>query len=168
MPIQLDAKLNAFRRSSKGFYITLEIGPDSAWEELAAAPLGAAFGVAMVAYDPDTGKRVDAGPGAVNGSGESLNTGQLRGEVGKSRTPFTQMKRAQQAGILCSDQRFQLWLSSRLRITEPRDCAEVLRRYLGVHSRAALDDGEHDAAALKFDQLVSEYRTDTGMQAEER
>lgn len=167
MPIQLDAKLNAFRRSSKGFYITLEIGPDSAWEELAAAPLGAAFGVAMVAYDPDTGKRVDAGPGSAATPADP-RTGQQRDEAGKSRRPFHQLPRANQAGILCADPKFQLWLSTRLRVTEPRDCAEALRSYLGVSSRAALDDGEHDAAALKFDQLVSEYRTDTGMQAEPR
>jgi hypothetical protein len=164
MPIQIDAKLNAFRRSSRGFFITLEVGPDSDWAELAAAPLGTAFGVALVAYDAETGTPVPVSqlPSAVP------NTGQQRGETGKPRKPWNGMGRAQQAGILCGDHTFQLWLSKRLNYTVVEDCAEALRNYLNIHSRAALDDGLHDKAAVKFDALVAAYRQDTGQMAEAR
>jgi hypothetical protein len=161
MPIQLDAKLNAFRRSSKGFYITLEIGPDSDWADLAAAPLGQAFGVAMVPYDAETGK---ASPGS--GASPALPTGQQRGEPGKPRTPFHQISRAQQAGILCNDDGFCLWLSVAHPLPDVTEAAEAVRRLCGVTSRSELS--EDRVAGKKWDQLVTNFYEATGRMAEVR
>jgi hypothetical protein len=163
MPIQIDAKLNAFRRSSSGFFVTLEIAPDCDWEELARAPLGQAFGVAMVAYDVETGK---ASPGA--NSPSHSHTGQQRGEAGKPRKHFHEMSRAQQAGILCSDANFQFWLSThpQLPVPAPKDAAEAVRVICGVHSRADLS--EDRVAGKKWDQLVTRFYQDTGRLAEVR
>jgi hypothetical protein len=167
MPIQLDTKLNAFRRSPRGFFVTLEISPDSDWEELARAPLGAAFGVAMVPYDPETGQRVDAGPGHPDVvRDDTPNTGQQRGEVGKPRRHFSEMSRAQQAGILCNDNSFCLWLSVSHPLKDVKEAAEAVRQICGVGSRAELDTW--DVAATRWDQLVSEYRQATGQMAEVR
>jgi hypothetical protein len=164
MAIQLDAKLNAFRRSSKGFFITLEIGPDSDWSEIAAAPLGQAFGVAMVAYDAETGK---ASPGTVATS--ALPTGQLSAEAGKAdkpRRPFHEMSRAQQSGILCNDDQFCLWLSVNHPLPDVKDAAEAVRIICGVHSRA--DISEDRVAGKKWDQLVTAFHQATGRMAEAR
>jgi hypothetical protein len=171
MPIQLDAKLNAFRRSSKGFYITLEIGPDSDWTELAAAPLGQAFGVAMIPYDAETGKA------QLRPVPDDLNTGKVRGDAGRPRKPFHEMSRAQQAGILCNDPTFQIWVWGQLSESEaqqagddgafPDDVAPVwLRERCGIFSRRTLDTDE--AAAAKFDAIVSQYRQSQGLEAEQR
>jgi hypothetical protein len=162
MPIQIDAKLNAFRRSSKGFYITLEISPDCDWEDLAKAPLGQAFGVAMVAYDAETGK---ASPGA-DTPPRSPDAGQQRDEAGKSRQPFHKMSRAQQAGILCNDATFQLWLSNAFGSHDGADCAGAVRRLCGVQSRADLS--EDRVAGKKWDQLVTSFYQATGRMAEAR
>jgi hypothetical protein len=164
MPIQIDAKLNAFRRSSSGFFVTLEIAPDCDWEELARAPLGQAFGVAMVAYDVETGK---ASPGA--NSPSHSHTGQQRGEAGKPRKHFHEMSRAQQAGILTNDTKFQLWASA-----HPihgyggpvPDAAEYIRIRCGVTSRAHLDNNL--VAARQWDQIVMQFYQDTGRLAEVR
>lgn len=152
MPIQLDAKLNAFRRSTKGFFITLEINPDSDWEDLARAPLGTAFGIAMVAFDPETGKA----------SVEPVKPERTPRE----RKPWNEMSRAQQAGILCGDTKFQLWLSTRK--IEGANAADALRQYCNIPSRTCLDDPEYRAAARDFDVLVAAFRQDTGQFAEQR
>jgi hypothetical protein len=161
MPIQIDAKLNAFRRSASGFFVTLEVAPDSDWEELARAPLGQAFGVAMIAYDAETGK---ASPGA-DTPPLSPDAGERRIESGKIRKPFHEMSRAQQAGILCSDQTFQLWFS-RFHHKPGIDCAEAVRAYCGVTSRADLS--EDRVAGKKWDALVTRFYQDTGRLAEVR
>lgn len=162
MPIQLDAKLNAFRRSSRGFFITLEIGPDSDWSEIAAAPLGQAFGVAMVAYDAETGK---ASPGA-EPLPHTPDAGQRRGESGKPRQHFSQMSRAQQAGILCQDATFGLWLSKAYPTLSASDVPAAVRIICNVASRSELS--EDRVAGKKWDQLVSRYRQDTGLEACQR
>jgi hypothetical protein len=165
MPIQLDAKLNAFRRSSKGFYITLEIGPDSDWTELAAAPLGQPFGVAMIPYDAETGK---ASPGELPSQAPAKqDTGQRSGEAGKPRKPFHEMSRAQQAGILCNDQAFKLWLSAAYPNTaNMTSCADAVRLLCDVVSRSELS--EDRVAGKKWDQLVTNFFEATGRMAEAR
>lgn len=178
MPIQLDAKLNAFRRSSKGFFITLEIGPDCDWAELAAAPLGQAFGVAMVAYDAETGK---ASPGTAL-TGAETPTGQQRGEAGKpqaepseitgrevvarSRKPFHELSRAQQAGILSNDVTFGLWLSKVCPEIVAADTADAVRKFCRVSSRAELS--EDRVAGKRWDALVTQFFQETGRMAEAR
>lgn len=160
MPIQLDAKLNAFRRSSRGFFVTLEIGPDCDWSELAAAPLGQAFGVAMVPYDAETGQ---ASPGS--GASAVTSTGQQRGQPGKPRQPWNELPRSQRAGIRCGDLTFQLWLSKRFPNAEG-DAATVLRAACGVKSRTDLN--ESPEAAERFDRLDAQFMIDTGQMAEVR
>lgn len=162
MPIQLDAKLNAFRRSTKGFYITLEISPDCDWTELAAAPLGQAFGVAMIPYDIETGK---ASPGA-DTPPLSPDAGERRDEPGKSRQPFHKMSRAQQAGILCADPTFGLWLSNLYPDVDAPDPAEAVRKICRVQSRSLLS--EDAVAGKRWDALVASFFQQTGRMAEAR
>jgi hypothetical protein len=167
MPIQIDAKLSAFRRSSKGFFITLEVGPDSDWEELARAPLGQPFGVAMIPYDAETGKAADA----------DLPTAEdVRGILApeKKRKHWGEMSRAQRAGILCSDPEFQDWVLCESTkepryhwSNDPAECAaQYVRWYCGVETRALLDDATQTQAS--FDQLVAKFQQAAGRMAEAR
>ncbi len=169
MPIQLDAKLSAFRRSPKGFFITLEVNPDSDWEELARAPLGTAFGVAMIPFDPETGKRVDASPDTRE-SPADRHTGQQRGEVGKpskERKPFDSLPLSQQAALLCNDGRFRVWWRPDDAPSVP-DMADMMRNYLGIESRAELDDPDRPSARDGFRKMLADYRQATGQAAEVR
>jgi hypothetical protein len=168
MPIKFAGKLNAFSRGPRGFFVKLEIGADDDWQELAAADLGATFGVVMVPIDRETGVRTDTSPGA-DTPPRSPDAGQQRGESGKPRKhvlPFHELSRAQQAGILSSDASFGLWLSNTYPNTDAEDTAEAVRRLCGVHSRAELS--EDRVAGKKWDQLVTNFYQATGRMAEAR
>jgi hypothetical protein len=169
MPIKFAGKLNAFSRGPRGFFVKLEIGGDDDWQELAAAPLGTTFGVAMVAIDAETGVSKDASPGA-DTPPRSPDAGKLSVEAGKAdkpRRPFHEMSRAQQAGILCGDQTFKLWLSTAYPNTANMvDCADAVRLLCGVHSRAELS--EDRVAGKKWDRIVTHFHETTGRLAEVR
>lgn len=172
MPIQIDAKLSSFRRSSRGFYITLEVGPDSDWHELASAPLGQAFGVAMVAYDADTGK-ASPGEAASKPIAELSPTGQQRGEAGKPRRHFDELPLSQQAALLCQDLQFADWFLrlSGYSTSTSRDqntIAQALRNHFEIASRSDLDNPLLDHTRAAFRVLVAKYREQTGRQAEQR
>ena len=92
-----------------------------------------------------------------------------KGEKPKKR--FDEMSRAQQAGVLCADTDFCMWLQQRQ--PYPRDVmmhpepeAEFVRQYCEVKSRKELD--EHPYPANRWDSLVTEYRQATGQLAENR
>lgn len=81
----------------------------------------------------------------------------------KERRKFEDLKRSQQAGMLCQDARFQTFMKEvhNADITaygdEMRDrcCATSVRQFCGVNTRAAFDTNE--LAAAKWDTLHSEY-----------
>ena len=75
------------------------------------------------------------------------------------RTPFGDLPRAQQAGILCNDAQFQGWVAH-LRpqvsdIITPSICAEQIRLTCGVNSRADLNKNE--VAAARFDAMRTDF-----------
>lgn len=75
------------------------------------------------------------------------------------RTPFADLPRPQQAGILCNDPKFQTFAGDQtLHHGQPLNssaCAEFIRLQCGVNSRAALDT--NTAAAHRFDALRTEF-----------
>jgi hypothetical protein len=74
---------------------------------------------------------------------------------------WVEMSRPQQAGILCSDPRFQGWVLDQPE--GPEDPAAFVRWFCNVRSRADLD-----TVPTAFDDLVTTYRRDTGQMAEKR
>lgn len=131
-----------------------------------SASFVAAFGMPQPGAEvPVALALLKASPGADIGPGDSHNTGQQSGEVGKSRTPWTKMLRSARAAIRCDDPKFQLWLSNRY----PKatcDTAELVRQFCGVKSRADLN--ENREAAEKFDRLDTQFLMDTNQMAEVR
>lgn len=73
-----------------------------------------------------------------------------------------EMSRAQRAGILCADERFQEWLG----VYTGEGAANEVRRLCNVDSRATLD--KDSAAAAQFDRMETRYRMATGQMAEVR
>jgi hypothetical protein len=93
----------------------------------------------------------------------------------RPRVPWTKMPRAQRAGILCNDTRFQVWATDRAQVEinpekwpgDPKESAAMYIRWrCGVKSRAELDNT--DEIALRFDLMDSLYRQETGQLAEVR
>lgn len=80
----------------------------------------------------------------------------------QSRTPFDEMPRSKQAGILCQDADFISFCDGRamaradvLDEEVPEDTAAAVRAWCGVQSRSELDSGR---AAPVWDALVREFR----------
>ncbi len=76
----------------------------------------------------------------------------------KPRRHMADLSRAQQAGILCNDERFQAFIDSkfrRVKKTAMENAAAIVRVYCKVDSRAKLDS-EPDRGKM-WDQLRTEY-----------
>lgn len=170
MPIKFAAKKIGWSQNDKGYVLRLLVSPDDDWEKVSLAPLGTPFGVVMVTIDQETGLNNEASPGA-DSPPRTPDAGKLSVESGKAdkpRKPFHEMSRAQQAGVLCNDLAFQLWLSNRVRddINETADAAQFVRQLCGVTSRSELS--EDRAAGKKWDQLVTDFQQATGRMAQAR
>lgn len=87
----------------------------------------------------------------------------------RPRRPFHTLPRSQQAGMLCADEKFQRWLGTKVgqRLPSSEQAAAAVRFLCVVQSRAELDD-TRNGAAQNWDGLVSDYRQETGMEAEVR
>lgn len=160
MPIQFAARKHGWRQTDKGYVLTLLIDPTDQWQEVALASLGEAFGVAMVKIDPATGQsvpEVHGGYSHIEAAPSGANTDNSRQRVSGKR--WSEMSRAQQAGVLCADERFWRWAG----VTNSDQAAEYLRHQCGVNSRRELD-GKPEM----FDAMIATYRRDTGQMAEAR
>lgn len=77
---------------------------------------------------------------------------------------------SQRAALLCKDERFQFWASVSLPPADGRgpeeNAKEYLRRRCGVKSRAELT--MNDTARRKFEEIESDYRIRTGLEAAPR
>ena len=167
MPIKFAAKKIGWSQNDKGYVLRLLVSPDDDWEQVSLAPLGTPFGVVMVTIDQETGLNNEASPGA-DSPPPSPDAGELRDKSGKSRKPFHELGRAQQAGILANDPKFQFWLSThpKLPVPAPGTPADAIRYLCGVHSRSLLDS--EPLAARLWDQLVTSFEQASGRMAEAR
>jgi len=78
------------------------------------------------------------------------------------RRPFDDLPPAQQAGILCNEPRFQRWAGA----GDSDRAAEMVRRRCDVTSRAQI--GSSPTSLKAWQLIVRSYRTDTGLEPEER
>jgi hypothetical protein len=78
--------------------------------------------------------------------------------AGGARKSFNALSGAQQAGILCNEEPFWLFLKERenLSIRSSEQCAEHIRQFLNVRSRADIEK-DHRTRVL-WNQYVTDYR----------
>lgn len=87
---------------------------------------------------------------------------QTAAEAPKERTPFDELKRAQQAGIACNDVVFRTFLKEAKGVTfhdepEPhQQAATAVRKLCNVNSRAQFDSNPE--ARAKWETLHSEFQ----------
>lgn len=74
----------------------------------------------------------------------------------KERTPWSQMPRVKQAGILCTDERFIKFMGA----VNSDGCVDMVRSHCGIKSRRELDT--NTGAQRDWDRLVMEFHTATG------
>ena len=81
---------------------------------------------------------------------------------------WSEMTKAQPAGLLCSAPDFLQWLRDEKGINIPgeRAAAAYVREYCGVETRADIDEGQE--SMLKWEQIVYDFRSYTGRVAEAR
>ena len=114
---------------------------------------------------------IEAGPEVVQAFGTprpdtsvpvALARLQAQSEPTKERRKFEDLKRSQQAGMLCQEQRFRAFLKEEkgfaIRFpaqTDEDQAATFVRQHCNVNTRSAFDT--NDQAAAKWDTLYSEY-----------
>lgn len=141
---RFESKKDGLRQTQDGLWkITLTVHPDEDLGPMLSAAMGTRF---MVAY-------------------AEIGDDEQPVQEPKQRTPFRELPRSQQAGVLCASPTFQQWASHRA------DCplnaaatAEWVREYCEIASRADFD--KHTEAAMRWDNCLAEFETETGRRAE--
>lgn len=129
----IEARKIGYRQSAKdGMILSLAIHPDDMSPQLAAAPLGTRYAVALVEIGDD------------------------------ERPVEKQNAIVQRAGIICNDESFQRFLSDEFPLEwmrtvgdDAEKSATILREGCGVKSRRELAASEE--AARKFDALLARF-----------
>lgn len=163
-----EAKKHAYRQTQDGIVVSFVVHPNDMCADLAIAPLGTQYVVALAPYTEEQRPPSSTGPEqphpmrTVGGSSPPADA-----TPPKPRTPFHTLPRSQQAGMLLNDAAFRAWWGpddgSAWNAVEA-DCA--LKARLRIASKRELDtDGR---AASAWDALVALYREDTGQSTWER
>jgi hypothetical protein len=134
--MKFEAIKTSMRQDGKGTYLTLTIHPDEVPVDLLAARPGRRYMIGMLAIDdhdqPIKGKDMEEGERAV-----------------------------QSAGMLSRNMKFQKWMDHKgyaFGISEG-ECAEGIKQFCGVESRAELKDNR-EARAL-FIKLREEFENES-------
>lgn len=174
--VHFEAKKHGYRQTQDGIVVSFVVHPNDICAELAVAPLGTQYVVALAPY-------TEGPPRPVTSFFEELSTEQKEAVLAapepsptppvqeeRERRPFHTLPRSTQAGMLCDDERFKEWLwpfTGDHRTNGPVDWpAYEVRKRCRVRSRADLDTD--NAAGKRWDELVATFRADTGQSTWER
>lgn len=142
-----EAKKHGYRQTQEGIVVSFVVHPDEMSNEgfklFALAALGTQYMVGFAQILAD-GKPASAGdpPSAT--------------EAGEARTPFGQLKLAQQAGMRCNDRQFQIYLNA----LNPESAKQAVYIRCGVNSRADIVPGSAAAGAwLLLEQQFQDWLT---------
>lgn len=163
--MHFEAKKHAYRQTQDGIVVSFVVHPNDVCADLAIAPLGTQYIVALAPYTEEehrppssTGPEHGASIPAVGGSNPPADTT----PAPKERRPFHTLPRSQQAAILINDAAFQSWVGSN---RTPEETDQMLKAHMGIASKRDLDQPAH---AEKWDRMVATFRADAGRQTWER
>ena len=167
--MHFEAKKHAYRQTQDGIVVSFVVHPNDMAADLAIAPLGTHYVVALAPYEEkaaEVERQPEPAPVATDAPP-------------KERRPFHTLPRSQQAAIACADPRFRQWLTDVVnrRIGSPppghpphietaSEAAEEVRLRIGIESRRELDT--YETAGRGWDSLYRDFRRDTGLEPEER
>ena len=155
-----EARKWGWRQTKEGIVVSFLVHPNDINAALAIAPLGTIYAIGfreMPEGDQSTGR--DTAPPSPITTPEAGPEDRER--AGKPKRHFSELSRAQQAGIACNDERFQVWacgLRGNVGMT-----ADFVRNECRVGSRADFDVSPRAKAA--WDSLYIRYMQETGQMA---
>lgn len=169
--MQFEAKKHGYRQTQDGIVVSFVVHPNDVSADLAVAPLGTHYVVVVAPYTEQsppssTGSEHRVPDPKVGGSSPSADA------TPHEKRPKT---RAEMAGILCNDARFQRWILAQFDERPSADAkkedlaaasADHVRTLCRVTSRAEFE--RNDMAASRWDSLHARYLTETGQLPEPR
>lgn len=161
-----EAKKHAYRQTQDGIVVSFVVHPNDMSADLAIAPLGTQYVVALAPYTEQsppssTGLEHGASIPAVGGSSPPADTT----HPVKERKPFHTLPRSQQAALLIRDERFREWWFDRPDGSE-REVDAGIKATFGIASKRDLD--RPGDAADKWDGTVRDYFETSGQSTWER
>lgn len=169
--MHFEAKKHAYRQTQDGIVVSFVVHPNDICADLAIAPLGTQYVVALAPYTEQrppssTGLEHGASIPAVGGSNPPADTNSEPDKV-EARRAFQTLPRSQQAGMLLNDSRFRAWWAPDDDFAWSVSEADyALKAHLRITSKRELDADGPVAAA--WDAIVAQYRDDTGQSTWER
>ena len=150
--MHFEAKKHAYRQTQDGIVVSFVVHPNDMAADLAIAPLGTHYVVALAPYEEkaaEVERQPEPAPVATDAPP-------------KERRPFHTLPRSQQAAILINDAAFQWWVGSN---RTPAETDQMIKAHMGIASKRDLDQPGH---ALKWDRLVEDFRAASGRTTWER
>lgn len=152
LALACEAKKHAYRQTQDGVVVSFVLHPQEVPDELATAPLGQRYQLALVALNDDDTPR----EGMVQHTGpRSIPATRLNNaQPARAKRSWDEMTPAQQAGMLRNDQSFGNFV--REHWGQDEEPKELIYRWCNVSSNAHIAIGT--PAHQKWDDLVSRYR----------
>ena len=181
--LNCEAKKHAYRQTQDGVVVSFVLHPQEVPDDLATAPLGTRYVLAMVALNDDETPKDHAGgapgPSTLAATKNASTPESRRGEPApvasedsttpaRARKSWYEMAPAQQAGVLCNEPAFYSFVytnhaSGQMRAladeaeTMTDSCAIIVRQLCRVDSRKNILP--NTTAAVHWKTLVEDYRT---------
>ncbi len=145
--------------------VTLTVAATDIPPSVINAPMGQRFKVVFVAIGDDEAPKIVGPPVCTADGGEDRSQAMPKdGYRQATRRPWHTLKPSQQAGIVCNDPAFRMWL---VHVDEPETAASAVRAHCGVESRADIDDEVDWWAAEKWRELYNRFLHDTRLGPED-
>lgn len=161
-----EAKKHAYRQTQDGIVVSFVVHPNDMSADLAIAPLGTQYVVALAPYTEQsppssTGLEHGASIPAVGGSSPPADTT----HPVKERKPFHTLPRSQQAALLIRDASFRKWWTDSAFVSEA-EMERSLKAHFQIASKRELN--QPGPALAMWDRTVNAYFDASGRSTWER
>ena len=163
--LSFEAKRYAFRQSKDGIIVSFVVHPNDLTPELASAPLGTRYMVALAEIGDDEQPKAETPVGwqhigTPRGNAETVTAEHV--------APKSDGERAvTRAVMLAKDPEFQKWIvSADGQVADEAGARFMILQTCGIKSRSELKDNVD--ARMRFYRLIARFESETGRMAERR
>ena len=173
--LSFEAKRYAFRQSKDGIIVSFVVHPNDLTPELASAPLGTRYVVALAEIGDDEQPKAEPDVEARRTLVREFNTapserivrytdGVLLEPTPKAKSDGE--KAVTRAVMLCKDPEFQAWGGRDRWTNDEAGARAMILQMCGIQSRSELKDNVD--ARMKLYRLITRFESETGRMAEKR